>query len=271
MVKTLVQIVRCKHALGALLIHTKWKLARQKGQPSVPGAGEDGAICLFVKRLLSFYEKWEMWAVWLSQLLLPQRRNAFLLWPSAAQILVPLWYLCLACSSQPLIYIPYEFQRFGGSASRSCRTEGFQNTLPIWKPRAALGIFCVQTTWKARFLGPFIWVIYHIFKLQTDAPLSRLQLLTRPQITQSCTFNCKITKSTTLKKKRSRFNKAETITKLCRVWDGVSPSFDKMLAGGLVQTRVQFHNRSVFTVDLKTEIFYRICKVMDRICIQKLV
>lgn len=208
MVKTLVQIVRCKHALGALLIHTDWKLARQKGQPSVPGAGEDGAICLFVKRLLSFYEKWEMWAVWLSQLLLPQPRDAFLLWPSAAQILVPLWYLCLACSSQPLIYIPYEFQRFGGSASRSCRTEGFQNTLPIWKPRAALGIFCVQTTWKARFLGPFIWVIYHIFKLQTDAPLSRLQLLTRPQITQSCTFNCKITKSTTLKKKEKQIQQS---------------------------------------------------------------
>lgn len=159
-----------------------------------------------------------MWAAWLSQLLLPHRCDAFLLWPSAAQILVPLWYLCLACSSQPLIYIPYEFRRFRGCASRSCRTEGFQNTLPIWKPRAALGIFCVQTTWKARFLGPFIWVIHHIFKLQMDVPLSRLQLLTphtRPQITHSCNFNCKITKSTTLKK-RSRFNKAGMITKLCR-------------------------------------------------------
>lgn len=149
-VKTLVRTVRCKHTLGALLIHTDWKLARQKGQLCVPGAGEDGAICLFVKRRLSFYEKWEMWAVWLSQLLLPQRRDAFLLCPSAAQILVPLWYLCLACSSQPLIYIPYEFRRFRGSASRSCRTEAFQNTLPIWKPRAALGIFLCADHMKSQ-------------------------------------------------------------------------------------------------------------------------
>lgn len=45
-VKTLVRTVGCQHTLGALLTHTDCKLARQKGQASVPGAGEDGAICL---------------------------------------------------------------------------------------------------------------------------------------------------------------------------------------------------------------------------------
>lgn len=97
-------------------------------------------------------------------------------------------YLWLARRFQPLIYIPYEFRRLRGSASRSCRTEGVQNTLPIWKPRAALGIFCVQTTWKARFLGPFT-----VYGLYTH---------TRPQITQSCNFNYKLKKTPWEKKKQ---------------------------------------------------------------------
>lgn len=42
----------------------------------------------------------------------------------------------------------------------------FENPEPLW------AFFCVQTTWKARFLSPFISVICYIFKLQTDALLS---------------------------------------------------------------------------------------------------